>query len=129
MDLSIVNEKLDAARQAVRDLVSEPKKIVLVGCGLLILMAAIAIVTILMGAPKKSSEKVLLEDNKLVLQEDLLIPLAQVYDDSYITSRTTEDFWKTEEIGKHFSPPSNQQLNDLRRVNDHAAKDLVNSAP
>lgn len=122
-------EKLDALKQAINDLMAEPKKIALAGCGLLLLMALVALVVILMGSPKKSKKIMSAADEPLVLEDELLVPEAQVYNEDYITSRVTPQNWSIDDVKKNFTVPNDSQLNDLRKVNEHATRDLVDSAP
>lgn len=121
-------EKLDAVRQAVSDIMAEPKKVALTGCALLVLMAAVALVVILTGRPKPK-KVIKLTDEPLVLEDELLVPEAQVYNEDYITSRVTQEKWSIDDVKKNFTPPNATQLSDLRKVNDRAVRDLVESAP
>lgn len=127
-----ISDIIDNIKEGASDLFSDTRKLIICACGVLALMTLIALLVMLSSkkAAPKTPAKVI---KQLVLEDALLIPQAKsqanTYNENYITSRITPDRWSSGDVKEWFDFPTEQQLGDLRKVNDRAAEDLIKAAP
>lgn len=105
------------------------KKIILAACAALVVIVAIAFVVLLTQRPTGKEAKAVPAQKPLELNDTLLIPAPQALSHEYITGRVTGEKWSSEEAQKWFTTPSEKQLLDLGKINNHIVQEIVNSAP
>ncbi len=116
--------------QNILDLLKKDSKKTLIACSILIFLCICAIIALAVGnANQKKLPKKITEEQKLVLDEPLLVPSAPGISDEYITTRKTEKNWNENEIEKWFTLPDENEVQKLGDSNDRIIQDIIGAAP
>lgn len=105
------------------------KKIILIACAALVVIVLVALVILLTQKKPKKVIKTIAPQESLELNDTLLIPAPQALSREYITGRVTGEKWQSEEAQKWFTAPTENQMLDLGKINNHSVQEIINSAP
>ncbi len=112
----------------VKALFSGRKKYVAFISGTLILMTCIAL-TLFIAQKSKKTRRVPAAERTFSPTQELLAPDGPQEQKDYIASREAKDAWSDADIERWFTPPSDNEIEDLRRANDKIVSDIVGASP
>lgn len=98
-------------------------------CVLLIFMVSAAIIALCATKPNQKKQAKTADEQKLVLEQPLLVPPGPSVPDGYITTRKTEKKWSEKEIEKWFTLPDKAELEKLGESNDKIINEIIGAAP
>lgn len=113
-----------------QDFLLENKKKTIIICGFLIFMTFSAVIVLCVNETSASGKKnKKIDEQKLVLDQELLVPPGPVVPEGYITTRKTEKNWSEEEIEKWFTLPDETEVEQLSQANDRIVQEIIGAAP
>jgi len=112
-----------------QDFLLENKKKTIAVCGILIFMTFCAVIALCISETKSSKKGTGSQEEKLVLDQALLVPPAPQVPEGYITTRKTEKNWSEEEIEKWFTQPDEAEVEQLGLANDRIIQEIIGAAP
>ncbi|MBQ9630681.1 MAG: hypothetical protein IJR49_03755 [Treponema sp.] len=89
-------------------------------------LIALVVFTIQKLRVEKPVQKV---ERELITNHELLVPDAPYVQSEYITSRQTKEKWEEGEIERWFTPPGENERNDLHHANNKTVSDILGAAP
>ena len=115
--------------ETIRNFLQKNARNTVILCAILIFMVSAAIIALCAAGSKPQKSKKAADEQKLVLEQPLLVPPGPSVPDGYITTRKTEKKWSEKEIEKWFTLPDNAELEKLGESNDKIINEIIGAAP
>ena len=123
MDFSTLVEKF-------RYLIEENKKQTIFVCSILIFMTLCGFFVLLLStSQQEKKETKVINQKKLVIDQELLIPNELTINNKYTHVRQKKEKWSEEEANEWFTVPDETEIEKLSQSNDKIVKDIIGAAP
>lgn len=123
MDFSTLVEKF-------RYLIEENKKQTIFVCSILIFMTLCGFFVLLLStSQQEKKETKVINQKKLVIDQELLIPNELTINNKYTHVRQKKEKWSEEEANEWFTIPDETEIEKLSQSNDKIVKDIIGAAP
>lgn len=123
MDFSTLVEKF-------RYLIEENKKQTIFVCSILIFMTLCGFFVLLLStSQQEKKETKVINQKKLVIDQELLIPNELTINNKYTHVRQKKEKWSEDEANEWFTIPDETEIEKLSQSNDKIVKDIIGAAP
>lgn len=125
--MPVIENLRDNIDNFLNEIRSKNKTIIFSTILIFMMFCAVCILAFKVSTPKKSVKQK--EQQKLILEEKLLLPSAPTVNENYIVHRQTNEKWSDDEIKKWWTLIDESELQKLNETNNRIVEDIVGAAP